>query len=152
MRANLARFHSASPSFFRLEARLPSLEYYDGRYWDCLLGTVTRESWQESRAEFLDRLHRVADGIDLADEPLDGDGFCEWLRVVLEEAHPGMKQPELDDHLVDDLGLDSLDMFELAEALRPSVAKLQDDTGLEGLRTVRDWYLAYLTGRQMPAD
>jgi RimJ/RimL family protein N-acetyltransferase/acyl carrier protein len=146
---NLAQFNSLQLNIFEEEGRLRDFEYYDGRYWDLVVSAITRESWASSRRAFHD--HNRALGVTMKGyhSGLRPDEFCQLL---FEDIGKGRlaRIPELGDRIVEDLGLDSLEILELVDALEQIQSSVVEETELATLATVRDWYRVYLEALQMP--
>jgi RimJ/RimL family protein N-acetyltransferase len=138
---NYEQFASGANGFFREEARLQDHTYYAGRYWDLIVGSLTRDGL-EAIAD-LRRRRRVAP--EGADHLLDIDRFCAELQDLLGAA--GAVDP--DDRLVEDLSMDSLGALALLDLIERDGGSSHIDLS-DGLGTVRDAYELYLTAAAMP--
>ncbi len=47
---NFDQFASATTHFLEIEGRLKEWEYHDGRYWDMLIASISRSTWEKNRA------------------------------------------------------------------------------------------------------
>lgn len=56
---NVRQFGSALSVIFEEEGRLREHEYYDGRYWDRLILSISRKGWRAFRSEPSSRLARL---------------------------------------------------------------------------------------------
>ena len=140
---NYAQFASGAAGYFEEEARLKDHTFYDGRYWDLVIGSVTRAGLQEAHARRdLRRLPTAA-----GDILMDIDRFCATLAEAL-DLDPAAVQP--DRRLIEDLGVDSLGALILQDLMERDAGITEFDLSY-GLGTVREAYMLYLTAASVPA-
>jgi RimJ/RimL family protein N-acetyltransferase/acyl carrier protein len=139
---NYEQFASGADVYFREEARLKDHTFYRGRYWDLVIGSLTREGLQRIR-EVREMHHLSTPG----DDPLpDIQRFCIAVADALGLERSAVR-PE--SRLVEDLGVDSLGALVLQDMIE-SDAGVSDFDLSEGLGTVRDTYLLYVTIASAP--
>lgn len=149
---NLPQFQTAFGSVFAEQGRLGEFEYFDGRYWDLIVGCLRRDHWD------IQKQKRSTDSIArgralIAADVIDPDQFLAYFRGLLAELGvPVRESVQLDTTLVDGLGLDSLTMFELTDLFAGLAPSLElEDLPMRRDANVRDLYLLYLQAAQMPA-
>ena len=137
---NYEQFASGAGEYFVEEARLADHTFHDGRYWDLIVGTLTRDRWQW-----------ILDRRDLRRAPLpeqaglmDLDHFCVAVADAL-----GMETSRVEptSRLVQDLGMDSLGAVVLQDLVDPAGV---DTDIVDCSTTVREAYLRYLTASSLP--
>jgi RimJ/RimL family protein N-acetyltransferase len=138
---NYEQFASGAKGFFREEARLQDHTYYAGKYWDLIVGSLTREGMEA----IVDLRRRRRQATDETGTLLDLDGFCAELEDLL-----GVTGPvEPGARLVEDLGMDSLGALALLDLIERDGGSSALDLS-EALGTVRDAYELYLTAAALP--
>jgi RimJ/RimL family protein N-acetyltransferase len=134
---NYEQFASGADVYFDEEARLRDHTFYRGRYWDLVIGSLTRDGLR--RVHELRELRRRRTDAD--DALVDIDQFCISVAAALgldrDAVHP-------DDRLVEDLAVDSLGALVLQDLIEGDGGISEFDLS-DGLGTVRDTYLLYLT-------
>lgn len=147
---NLVQFKSAfgDRGPFREEGRLRDYEFFDGRFWDLIISSVDRGTWESSRKLF----HEKSAGLARAfrGDRFDETTFCKLIDEICEADGRSSPEARLDDRLVDDLGFDSLEMLQLIDTVEEIAGRLIGDRQLPELTTVRDWYLLLLELVQLP--
>jgi RimJ/RimL family protein N-acetyltransferase len=139
---NFAQFASGAAEYFVEEARLADHTFHDGRYWDLVIGSLTRAGLQEVHARR--DLRRRRTGVD--DGLMDIDRFCAALADAL-ELDRGCVQP--DHRLIEDLGVDSLGALIVQDLMERDAGITEFDLSA-GLGTVRQAYTLYLTAASVP--
>jgi RimJ/RimL family protein N-acetyltransferase len=140
---NYEQFASGADVYFEEEARLRDHTFYHGRYWDLIVGSLTREGLQ--------RIHEVRDlrrrRTDSGDSLMDIEHFCTSVADAL-----GLDQDAVrpDCRLIEDLGVDSLGALILQDLIEGDGGLSEFDLS-EGLGTVRETYLLYLTVASAPS-
>jgi RimJ/RimL family protein N-acetyltransferase/acyl carrier protein len=140
---NYAQFASGSGRIFVEEARLADHTFYDGRYWDLVLGSLTREAWNQLKLPTRQRPRPDNDG------PLMGlDEFCTSLAEAL---GPTPRPVTPDARLIEDLDVDSLGALIIQDLVERQAGIIEFDLDLcTEPRTVRDAYTLYLTASSAP--
>jgi acyl carrier protein/RimJ/RimL family protein N-acetyltransferase len=140
---NYSQFASGSGRLFVEEGRLADHTFYDGRYWDLVVGSLTREAWHGLTKPASQPPRPDGDG------PLMGlDEFCTSLAQALGPT-PSPVTPEA--RLVEDLGIDSLGALIIQDLIEHQAGVTEFDVDLsQGLGTVRDAYTVYLTASSAP--
>ena len=128
----LSQFRSGLGRWFVEEARLRNHERFLGRSWDHCTLALYRHSWTEHRQIRADRATR-------GDEPLSSPHFLEYIVRELGLDH---YEVTLDARLADDLGFDSVRMFELLVAI-DDLGVVLDESVLGKISTLGDAYEAY---------
>jgi RimJ/RimL family protein N-acetyltransferase len=141
---NYAQFASGASEYFEEEARLKDHTFHRGRYWDLVVGSLTREGLERVHAR-RDLRRRPTGG---GDALMDIDGFCATLAEAL-GLDPRAVEPQ--HRLVEDLGVDSLGALVLQDLMERDAGVTEFDLS-EGLGTVREAYLLYLTAASAPPD
>jgi len=137
-------------SLVEIEGRLKDFEYFNGQWWDLLVGTITHERWANMRAQIRKRAVQVVPECD-GDGPVSFDHFVGIIRGVSREAGREIEDTiTFDARLVDDLGLDSLDLLVLLDTIEQESGTRLGNEDLHGLATVRDWHNLFLTASQRP--
>lgn len=139
---NYEQFASGADVYFREEARLKDHTFYQGRYWDLVIGSLTREGLQRVReVRDLRRLQTAGD-----DTLPDIAHFCITVADAL-GLDRDIVRPE--SRLVEDLGVDSLGALILQDLIEGDGGVKEFDLS-EGLGTVREAYLLYVTAASAP--
>jgi RimJ/RimL family protein N-acetyltransferase len=139
---NYEQFASGANGYFREEARLSDHTFYAGRYWDLVVGSMTREGF-EAVAE----LRRRRRAPITEDDVLMGlDQFCTDLADLL-GVPIGRVRPEA--RLIEDLDMDSLGALALQDLIERDGGVAELDLS-DGLGTVREAYNLYLTAASVP--
>ncbi len=139
---NYEQFASGADVYFDEEARLKDHTFYRGRYWDLVIGSLTREGLQRVREVRDLRRRHTATGDALPDI----DQFCISVADALGLDHDAVHP---DDRLVEDLEVDSLGALVLQDLIEGDGGIGEFDLS-EGLGTVRETYLLYLTMASAP--
>ena len=148
---NLPQFGSAVETVLQIEGRLREFEFYDGRYWDLVIAVIDKTRWTAERQRLHSWAASQARDLSKEDIPLDPDLFCTRLQQIMSEMKGGQQRaPQMQDTLVDDLGLDSLDLLQLADILLSIAPNVLDEAAFSRRSTVGDWYRLYLQALQMP--
>lgn len=145
---NFNRFASSSLGLFEVEGRLRSHEFHAGRYWDQITLALYRESWTEFQksgsvlavtAPHASVLRQLVE----SDRPVSRDDFISILTTGL-----GLKDlPAPTADLRVDLGLDSLNVYELYCLLQDAAGFDVPVALIEELLTVDDLYATFSTYR-----
>jgi hypothetical protein len=138
---NYAQFASGKGRLFVEEGRLTEHTFYDGRYWDLVVGSMTRDAWT-----------RLKSPVGWS-APLEGAGplmgleeFCAALAEALGTPRQRVS-PEA--RLIEDLGVDSLGALIVQDLIERDGGVTEFDLSA-GLGTVRDAYTLYLTISSAP--
>ncbi len=131
---NLVNFRSVIGSPFAEEGRLRSHQYVEGDYRDLVLLALYRQAWNERDATHLHE-HGFDNGI------LGFDEFTE--RIVTFFDLPDV--PDTGTRLVEDLGFDSINMFELVLFLEEVGGHEVPEAVVTSINTVGDLYDTYAT-------
>lgn len=147
---NLGRFRSGALGLFEVEGRLRAHEFHGDRYWDLITLALYRETWTE-----FERSGSVLDAIAAqsgafgrllaSPSPAERPEFLAALREGL-----GLdKEPEPEDDLRVDLGMDSLNIYEIYCFLQDAAGFDVPAALIEELRTVDDVYATYVGYRHV---
>ncbi len=146
----LVQFGHILNTYFEEVATINDHVFHGGRYQSLHFFAASRSVWEErvsGRHAILGLQEQMYDESRADESALTEDGFLEFVASVL-----SLKVPlELDNELVEDVGLDSLDIMVLEDAildrLFPRSLQLP-----EYVTTVRDLYLWYCEGESRPVE
>ena len=134
---NLSRFETGLRRIAIEEGRLRDHVFFGDRHWDVVTSAVYRDVWRDYR-----RGH-----VKPIEDPVDGAvSFEEFQRLLLEQLD--ISAPSPDSRLIDDLGIDSLQLSELVVTVC-DLADVPDPDELPNLETFGDvhrWYLSLRAG------
>jgi hypothetical protein len=135
---------SGDNRYFSTEACFQERYFFDEQYWDVDTISVSRESWELHAPRFEAALSR-ATGAARDSRIL---GFEMFRARLAAETRPALATADRDLRLLDDLKLDSLDLFEIAVV----IAELGVVVGYEEIATatIGDLYRRYATARAVP--
>jgi len=139
---NYEQFASGANDYFREEARLQDHTFYAGRYWDLVVGSMTREGF----LAVTDLRQRRREPITHGDALMGLDQFSADVADLL-GAPLGQVKPEA--RLIEDLGMDSLGALALQDLIERDGGVAELDLS-DGLGTVREAYNLYLTAASVP--
>jgi RimJ/RimL family protein N-acetyltransferase len=139
---NYEQFASGANGYFCEEARLQDHTFYAGRYWDLVVGSMTRDGFNAVAELRKRRREPIGDSNAL----MGLDQFCAEVADLLDVA-PGRVRPEA--RLIEDLGMDSLGALALQDLIERDGGVAELDLS-DGLGTVREAYNLYLTAASVP--
>jgi hypothetical protein len=144
----LVQFGRLLDSYFTKLATIEDHAFQNGRYQALTFFAVTRDEWEErSATRVVDRQarERTYDPGATTVSSLSADEFCDFIATTLTL----ITAPDLGDSFSDDLGLDSLDLVVLEDAILDLVYPRSLELP-EKLIEVRDLYNWYCTVESMP--
>jgi RimJ/RimL family protein N-acetyltransferase len=139
---NYEQFASGAKDYFRQEARLEDHTFYDGRYWDLVVGSMTREGLRAIMQLRDARRSRAVDDDSLLSIDQFSSEVADLLGVDVAAVTPERR-------LVEDIGMDSLGALALQDLLERDGGVAELDLS-DGLGTVREAYNLYLTAASVP--
>lgn len=139
---NMAGFASTLGGILVEEGRLRDHERMFGRSWDLHLLALYRRTWEQQPSSVSERvtvrLSELQDGIGAS--PLPIEEFC---ALIAREFDLEMDEVRPESRLAEDLGFDSVQMYELLCVLEELGGYLEDGT-LTATITVDDTYFNYV--------
>jgi RimJ/RimL family protein N-acetyltransferase/acyl carrier protein len=150
MEFNLGQYANSLGRLLIEEGRLKDHVFYDDRYWDLVTAALYRADWSKVQLKRAAGLLPFSEGSwEKCETDLDLDDFC---RLIGSQISTGRYvEPRAESLLAEDLGFDSLSMFELCDLIEQA-SGVDGVDWLAEVRTVRDAYKWYLTLRSMPSN
>jgi acyl carrier protein len=143
---NLNAFRSGMGSAFVEEGVLRQHERYLGKWWDLHYFALYKDTWLSRVEQVESHVSALLSSSSDDKRRLDIDEFCSIIRVAMEIDEDPITGKM---RLVDDLGFDSVQMYE-AFSLVEELGVLIDDNSLGQIRTVEDLHFHYLQGYRAP--
>lgn len=141
---NMVHFRSGLGGLFIEEGCLREHERFFGRSWDLHLLALYRQQWEGRAPDIEVRIaRRLADRPDM-DVALSFEEFCEIFQIEF-DLERGEVRPE--SRLVDDLGFDSIQLYELLCMVEEMGSFIQDFV-LDSVVTVDDLFFYYVQNRE----